>query len=450
MSDGDQTERIALPLSGPGEPAPEPPQVDGYEVLEWLGEGGMGSVWRARQLSTDRVVALKVMSQRILRSKGNAASRFEREVTLAARLEHPNIARVYESGVHRSSYFYAMELIDGRPLDQYVRKQGLPVKAILQLMDAVCQAVQAAHRRGIIHRDLKPSNILVTSDGQPHVLDFGLARDLLSQDRDREVSVNGDLIGTLAFMSPEQAAGDVDAVDTRSDVYSLGVILYNLLTDRWPYVVTGPDYGVLKRIQEDEPVHPSTFVSAFDRDLEAILLKALAKQPKERYRFAGELAEDIERWLQGLPVAARSIDTIYLLKKFILRNRAAIITVLLVFVIITSAVSIAGYALFQKYLLQRKLDRGIPSNVDAYERTRVMLQQAAFSVFVPEERQSPEVTESDKCFWDFTFAEFLLINGRPQEARELYQKCLNAKVDEKDRVYWLREKAGERVRELGQ
>jgi len=440
MSDRDDAERDALPLSGPGDLSPEPPRISGYEIIDLLGEGGMGTVWRARQLGTRREIALKVMSPRMLRSKRSARIRFEREVTLAARLEHPNIARIYESGIDEDRYFYAMELIQGQPLDEYAREHRLSRQAVVLLMYTVCQAVQFAHQRGIIHRDLKPSNILVTPDGQPHVLDFGLARDLLSQGDDKGVSVDGDLIGTPIFMSPEQAAGDIEMIDTRSDVYSLGVILYHLLTGDWPYEVAGSPYRVCQRILEQEPVRPSTVTSGVDRDLEAVLLKALAKLPQERYRFAGELGDDIDRWLKRLPVSARSIDAVYLLRKFIWRHRAATAVALLIFAILLGAASMAGYAISE----QRRLRE------DTYEQTLGLLQQAAFSVFVPEEARQPDVTEGDRCFWSFAFAEFLLRNGHPKEAEELYRRCLATEIDNDDTAYWVKEKAAERITELGQ
>jgi len=318
----EEFENERLPLSGPGERSPEAPHIEGYEILELLGKGGMGNVWRAKQLSTSREVALKVMSREILGSS-EAKKRFEREVELAARLEHPNIARVYDSGVHQQVYYYAMELLEGEPLDQYVFDQECSSRETLELMQTVCQAVQYAHQRGIIHRDLKPSNIYVTPDGQPHILDFGLARDLLSKDQDRKLSIAGSIMGTLIFMSPEQAAGNTDGVDTRSDVYSLGVIQYYLLTHDWPYDVTGSDYEILKNIQEQEPNRPRNMERRFDSDLEAILLKALAKDSDQRYQSLSELEHDITCWLEGLPIVSRSVNSLYLLRKIIKRHRYA-------------------------------------------------------------------------------------------------------------------------------
>jgi len=223
------------------------PQIEGYRITGKLSDaGGQGTVWRAVQLGTHREVALKLLRAGVFSSK-QAQARFEREVELTASLEHPNIARVYESGLHHGVHYYAMELIDGLPLDEYVGARTLTQRQVLELTRIVCQAVQYAHQRGVIHRDLKPSNILVTADGQPHVLDFGLAKTFLEGEPDVRVSVEGDIAGTPAYMSPEQAAGRVEHLDTRTDVYSLGVILYQLLTGRFPHDMTGTRLEVLRR-----------------------------------------------------------------------------------------------------------------------------------------------------------------------------------------------------------
>ncbi|MHC4499699.1 MAG: serine/threonine protein kinase, partial [Planctomycetota bacterium] len=186
----------------------------------------------------------------------------------------------------------------------------------------------------------------VTADGQPHVLDFGLAKTVLEGDKGMTVSIDGQVTGTPAYMSPEQAAGHIDAIDTRTDVYSLGAILYHVLTGRWPCDLSGSYYDVLKNIQEQDPVRPSKLIPHFDADIEAILLKVLAKDPNERYQSVSELAHDIRCWLEGLPIIARSVDTVYLLKKFISRNRtaSAVAALLLVIILSTSFISLYSYS----------------------------------------------------------------------------------------------------------
>jgi len=304
-------------------PQQTPPQIEGYEVRGFLGEGGMGTVWRAVQLSTRRPVALK-----LLRAGGFASAkarlRFEREVELAARLEHPHIARVYESGLYQGVYYYAMELVEGVHLDQYAAEHALPQRQVLALMRTVCEAVQHAHQRGVIHRDLKPSNIMVTPDGQPHVLDFGLAKTLLEEDAHLAVSMDGDVAGTPAYMSPEQAAAKLNLIDTRTDVYSLGVILYRLLTNEFPHDLTGTRLEVLRRIAEEEVRRPRQFSKAVDKELEALLLKALAHDPEGRYPTAQALAEDIRNYLTGEPLTAKAPTTAYFLHKRLVKYRVPV------------------------------------------------------------------------------------------------------------------------------
>ena len=321
--DSTQTLLASAGITYTGEDAAVAPQVPGFRTLGKVGEGGMGTVWRAVQEHTQREVALKILSH------GRAGSsrmqlRFEREVELTARLEHPNIARLYDSGSTRGLSYYAMELFaDCAHLDEFVTLRSLSVRDVVALFQSVCQGVQYAHQRGVIHRDLKPSNILVTPDGVPHIVDFGLAKTSEPIDKGLSVSLDGELLGTPAFMSPEQVRGDLDAVDTRSDVYCLGVIFYKLLTGQFPYNMDCSRVEVFHQIEQGRVLRPRYYQPRFDGDLEAILLKALALKPADRYQSVSQFSRDLENWLERLPISARPVTPIYLFKKMALRHRLA-------------------------------------------------------------------------------------------------------------------------------
>lgn len=293
---------------------PDPPTIEGYEIVGQLGQGGMGSVWRAVDLSTKREVAIKFLRRHWFDSD-KAKGRFEREVALAAQLTHPNIARVYASGLHQGVYYYVMELVDGVHLDQYVQQQHLSRRDILGLMVPVCDAVGHAHSLGIVHRDLKPSNILVDGDGQPYIVDFGLARMVSKEDCGLTLSLEGDVAGTPAYMAPEQAAGRQNQINERTDVYSLGAILYQLLTGHLPHEMKGGRYDVLKRIVEGEVSSPREHDPKIDRELESMVLTALARAPELRYPSVAALRGDMGCYLRGEALCRKGLGRAYRWRK---------------------------------------------------------------------------------------------------------------------------------------
>ncbi|HUU85915.1 MAG TPA: protein kinase [Phycisphaerae bacterium] len=305
-----------------------------YEILERIHEGGQGVVYKAVQRATNRIAAVKVLLHGPLATE-QQRQRFTREVELVARLRHPNIVTLYESGVVRGRPYFAMEYIEGIPIDDYVLLHNLSTRQSAELFITVCRAVSSAHQYGIIHRDLKPSNILVDLDGQPHVLDFGLAKDLvepLDAHSGPLVSMTGQVVGTLPYLSPEQAAGRDTLIDVRSDIYSLGVVFHELLTETFPYPVDGDREAVRINIMAREPLPLRKALAAadgdgqaiarqVDGDLEAIVLKTLAKEPENRYQSVAAMAQDLERWLAGEVVEAKADRRFYLLKKTLRRYR---------------------------------------------------------------------------------------------------------------------------------
>jgi WD40 repeat protein/predicted Ser/Thr protein kinase len=305
-------------------PAPRFPTIARYRVVRLLGEGGMGTVYEAEQDSPRRTVALKVL--RSGPASDFLLKRFAREAQILGRLHHGGIAQVYDAGVAEGGQpYFVMELIAGVPLDQYAREHALDAGGRLELVARVCDAVQHAHERGVIHRDLKPGNILVEPSGQPKVLDFGVARaaDLGLTAGGRTEA--GQLLGTLGYMSPEQASGDPAAIDPRGDVYALGVILYELLADRLPYSLDGlalPE--AVRVIREQEPSRLGSLDGRLRGDVETIVAKALEKDRARRYASAGELAADLRRFLSHEPIRARPASALYQLRKFARRHKALV------------------------------------------------------------------------------------------------------------------------------
>lgn len=307
-------------------PAFEPSQVGQYRILEKIGEGGMGSVYRAEQHHPKREVALKVI--RPGWSTPQLLRRFEDESRALGRLQHIGIAQIYEAGTADAGFgpqpYFAMELIQGPGLLEYAEEHRLGTNERLELTAKICDAVEHAHQRWIIHRDLKPGNILVDQTGQPKILDFGVARITDSDSQMTRQTDVGQIVGTLAYMSPEQVLADPLELDTRSDVYSLGVILYELLSGRLPYTVSRKLHEAMQTIRETDPAPLSSVSRNHRGDIETIVAKAMEKDKARRYPSAASLAADIRRYLSNEPIAARPASKAYLVRKFALRNRALV------------------------------------------------------------------------------------------------------------------------------
>ena len=287
-----------------------------YELLEEIARGGMGLVYRARQLSLNRVVALKMIHGAHLASP-EARLRFRVEIETIAQLNHPNIVSLYEAAEHEGTHFFSMRLIDGLNLAQYMKKSpGLRDK--VRLLVKICRAVHYAHQCGILHRDLKPSNILIDPDGQPHVVDFGLAKTLA---RESGFTFHESILGSPNYMAPEQAAGRTAQLTTTTDVYGLGAILYEMLTGRPPFQA-GTPLDTIRKVVDEEPISPRKLDNGVDIDLETICLRCLQKNPAVRYSSAEELATDLERWLEGKPILARPIGRLEQLSRWCRREPA--------------------------------------------------------------------------------------------------------------------------------
>jgi WD40 repeat protein len=287
-----------------GEAAAEerPPTVAGYEILEELGRGGMGVVYKARHLRLDRVVALKVVLAGAHAGPERLA-RFRTEAATAARLQHPHIVQIYEVGEQDGRPFLALEYVDGGSLAEKLAGTPQPPRAAAELVETLARAVQAAHDRGVVHRDLKPANVLLTADGTPKLTDFGLAKQL---DVDAGQTPSGAVLGTPSYMAPEQAQGQNRAIGPPADIYALGAVLYECLTGRPPFQAATSLDTVLQ-VLRDEPVPPGRLVPQVPRDLETVCLKCLRKEPAGRYSSAEALTEDLERWRAGRPVRARPV-----------------------------------------------------------------------------------------------------------------------------------------------
>jgi len=468
--------------------------IEGYEIVEEMPRGGQAAVYKAVHMATKTNVAIKVLLPTLLAS-ARARYYFEREAELIASLDHPNIVSIRDSGIIHHQYYFVMQFIEGQPLERYVRSEKLSFRETVILFNKICAAISYAHQQGIIHRDLKFANILVDQRGEPHILDFGLAKAIgLSEEApDKAVAtMTGQLAGTLSTMSPEQAAGRPDLIDVRTDVYSLGIILYHMLTGQYPYEVVGSTLQVLQNIQKAEPVRPRHINRKFDSDVEAILLTALEKDPTKRYQSTAELKSDIENWLDGRPVRVKSISTAYLLRKIIARHRyTSTVAALLLLIIIGFA-----YVSFDLYLTakksQRKTEDYARQLTNQIAMTRALQRESAFTMFLEAWRQnnisqagvvfhymsagskekkaarfladsSPvadkesdfrrSIPEEDSWFTEFIIGEAHLKNGERKEALEAFKRSYEAtgqslRTDKSGADGWIFEQSEKRIEEL--
>jgi serine/threonine protein kinase/WD40 repeat protein len=321
-----------------------------YELLEEIARGGMGLVYKARQLSLNRIVALKMMLPG-LPASATEVHRFRAEAEAAANLQHPNIVAIHEVGEHEGQLYFSMDYVEGQSLAAQVRDHPLPAETAARYVKTTAEAISYAHRQGFLHRDLKPSNILIDATNQPRITDFGLAKRMESDSR---LTTTGAVLGTPSYMSPEQAAGKNDQVGPPSEVYSLGAILYELLTGRPPFQAATPLDTVLQ-VLNSEPVAPGLLAPKLNRDLETICLKCLDKERRRRYQSAQELADDLDRYLNRRPIVARPINRVNRAWRWCRRNPwPAVATASLVLLAALASVSALTY---RERLWQSLLDR---------------------------------------------------------------------------------------------
>jgi TolB-like protein len=293
-------------------------ELGDYQLMEEIGRGGQGLVYRARQKSLNRIVALKVIGLGRWATQAHI-KRFRLEAETAASLDHPYIVPIHEIGESDGSCYFSMQLVEGRRLDEVIKRELMPNRPAAELIGKLARIISYAHERGILHRDIKPGNILIDADGEPHLTDFGLARLV-----ERESTITGTTVeglGTPSYMAPEQAAGDTALLTSATDVYGLGAVFYHLLTGQPPFVGR-TTYETVRRLLETEPRRPRLLNPKVDRDLATMCLKCLEKDPKRRYSSALALAEDLERWLRHEPIQARHAGLLTRGQKWVRRNQA--------------------------------------------------------------------------------------------------------------------------------
>jgi TolB-like protein/class 3 adenylate cyclase len=339
-----------------------------YELLEQIGRGGQGVVFRARQKSLNRIVALKVIGLGLWATEANL-KRFRREAEAAAALEHPGIVPIHEVGERDGSCYFSMKFVEGGQLDIVAKREPMPLRRAAELIAKVARTVHYAHEHGILHRDIKPGNILLDEEGEPHLTDFGLARLV---ETESSVTQTLDVLGTPSYMAPEQAVGNNAAVSRLTDVYGLGAVLYQLLTGQPPFA-GGTTYETIKLVLDTEPRQPRLLNPKIDRDLSTICLKCLEKDSKRRYSSALALAEDLERWLKHEPILARRTGIFARGRKWVQRNPARALSA----ACLVALAAATGWIVWKSELIRQPLTNGIA--VLPFESLSEQKEQAAFA-----------------------------------------------------------------------
>jgi len=461
------------------------PEYEGYQIVEELPRGGQAFVYKAIHKATKTKVALKVLAPGSLAS-AKARRRFEREVDLISGLKHPYIVSIRDSGIAEGQYYFAMEYLQGLPLDQYISFEGLSFRETLELFAKICDATTHAHQHGVIHRDLKPSNILIDGRGDPHILDFGLAKAAGSlSDTISMVSITGEIKGTLVYMSPEQASGQTDLIDTRTDVYSLGVILYEILTGQFPYDISGTTAQILRNIECTEPLSPRRIVSKFNSEVEAIILKCLAKNPSHRYHSAADLQDDIQHWLNGEPLIVKSHSSFYIMRKLMCRHKYASIVIGLLLVIFVSNFFISLFYYRQSRQSERILQQNLEQSEQLSKKHLLLANRAIFTLFldlwrddeidrakastfsfsekskekiaaefllddrplnIKKEDFQGKICADSQALWLFVLAEYYDKNDDPTMAKEAYSQCVKMGKNSPESDHWFINRANEKLK----
>jgi serine/threonine-protein kinase len=371
--DGDPAEDVSNPTAAPQ--IKKVPRLKktvanfgDYELLDEIGRGGQGVVYRARQKSLNRTVALKVIGLGHWATEAHL-KRFRREAEAAASLDHSGIVPIYEVGEHDGSCYFSMKFVEGGQLDQLVKREPMPIRRAVELIAKVARTVHYAHEHRILHRDIKPGNILLDQKGEPHLTDFGLARLV---ETESTVTRTLEVLGTPSYMAPEQATGNNAQLTAATDVYGLGAVFYQLLTGHPPFA-GGPTYETIKLLLDTEPRQPRLWNSKIDRDLSTICLKSLEKDPKRRYSSALALAEDLERWLRHEPILARRGGVLTRAKKWVQRNPTG--TLLAASLVALAAA--AGWIIWKSELIRHPVTTGIA--VLPFENLSDQKEQAFFA-----------------------------------------------------------------------